>query len=340
MLVSVLLASISSAVPCCVQQPEAPAPPVFAILDLGPVRFFNPPATVSLNQSGQAVVNTPRGAVLWNEGVRTELVGLAVACDLNERLEVVGSSSDTPFLRAAVWRNGVVTAVGPFVQRESLAVAINEAGQIAGTYRVDDGGSTDRSFLQLESGWIDPGSLGGTDFVVFDLNAQRQLVGAGKNRFETMHAFLWKRGLPVDLDAFPDSAFTESFFTAINDDAIIVGQARRSSAPWTGFLWKNGLRVPLPVPSGFDSVEPQDLNRRRSIVGRLVRGGVERASLTEGATTHDLNLCLEPDTTGWELFNAVSINERGEIAGYGNKSGVFSAFLLRPVAATKHFAAQ
>lgn len=336
-----LLAAASMALVVSSRSPqgvEGGGPPIFSILDLGPVRFLSPEATVSLNASGQVALTTPRGAVLWNDGVSTELVGMAVACDLNERLEVVGSGSDTPFLRAAVWRAGVVSAVGPTVQRESLAMAINAQGAIVGTYRVDDGGSTDRSFLHRGSAWIDPGSLGGTDFLVKDVNGPLQLVGAGKNRFETAHAFLWKRGLPVDLDAFPDSAFTESYFQAINDDSIAVGAARQSSAPWTGFLWKNGLRVPLPVPAGFDALEPQDINLRRSIVGRLTQRQVERACLTEGTNTYDLNTLLEPGTTGWELLNAVSINDRGEIAGYGFHGGAFVGFLLRPATSAKRFA--
>ena len=275
-------------------------------------------------------LTAPDGAVLWNAGVRSRLEGLGGASDLNDRLEVVGWGDGPGLARAAVWREGVVTRVGPSVNvRESRAVAVNADGAVVGIYRLDDGGSTDRSFLSVEGRVLDPGGLGGTDLVVKDIDRTGLLVGIGMNRFEASHAFLWRRGSPIDLDPLPDNAFTTSGLEAVNDLGQAVGWAGQSTH-LPGCLWKGGRFHPLPLPPGFDALSPLDIDNRARIVGRLQRGSDERACLVEGSTVYDLNTQLETGTSGWQLLGATGINTRGEIVGYGFHSGVFVAFLLRP----------
>jgi len=319
---------------------ESPtSPPLYTIIDLGRIAFFfGAETTASINSNGQVALTTPDGAVLWNAGVRTRLEGLGGASDLNDRLEVVGWGDGPVLERAAVWREGVVTRVGPSVNvRESRAVAINADGAVAGIYRLDDGGSTDRSFLSVEDRVLDPGSLGGTDLVVKDLDRTGLFVGVGMNRFEATHAFLWRRGSPIDLDPVPDSAFTTSGLEAVNDLGLAVGWIRQATQ-LRGCLWKGGHFYPFPLPPGFDALSPIDIDNRARVVGRLQRGSEERACLVEGLTVYDLNTRLEAGTSGWELLGATGINSRGEIVGYGFHSGVFVGFLLRPSAlvASRH----
>lgn len=47
------------------------------------------------------------------------------------------------------------------------------------------------------------------------------------------------------------------------------------------------------------------------------------------AKLHDLNAMLEPGT-GWELVQALAINNRGEILGVGAREGEDRIVLLRP----------
>jgi hypothetical protein len=53
--------------------------------------------------------------------------------------------------------------------------------------------------------------------------------------------------------------------------------------------------------------------------------------VVENGKMWNLNSLITPNS-GWVLYIATAINERGEIVGQGKFQGHFRAFLLRPVA--------
>lgn len=103
----------------------------------------------AINDRGEVVgwwSNGPIHAFLWRGGVRTDLAlgEYSSAEDINNKGQVVGSrvTSSGP-VRAFLWDQGVVTDLQPSTQcdagERTLAVAVNQMGEVAGTASWDDG---------------------------------------------------------------------------------------------------------------------------------------------------------------------------------------------------------
>ena len=299
-------------------------------LDLGPIAFFNSTCTISINGQGQIAFTRPSGqSLLWENGKLQPLTGLSGVCDLNAREEVVGWVQGSPHRTAVIWCAGEVIPLGVGVL-ESLALGVNESGQVIGQYRVDDGGSTDRAFLWSQGGVRELVGLGGTDMIPADLNLFGQIVGGAKTPLEVTHAFLWTRGRMNDLSNLP-GIFGESVALAINDYGVVVGITR---PPFGNgllpFIFKSGTIHPLPTLPDTTETSPLAINLHSQIVGTSRAGTEERAIFIEGGRAYDLNDLVIPDAEPWELLGATDINDRGEIVGYGFHGGRFVGFLLRP----------
>lgn len=102
-----------------------------------------------------------------------------------------------------------------------------------------------------------------------------------------------------------------------------------------GFLWDRGSMTDLGTIAGYNG-EALAINDSGTIVGRLSAPGGRyadsRACLWTGGKSHDLNKFV-PRESDWVLYEAVDINNRGEIVCVGDNASVFGrrAFLLTPV---------
>jgi len=136
----------------------------------------------------------PGESFFWRNGVRTNLTFLAA--DLNNRGQVVGGS----FL----WEDGTYTYLGSLGGGGTLAQAINERGQVAGTSWTATG---ERHVFLWENGRMQ--DLGGISMDneiylinVRDLNERGQVVGD-----QTGNSMLWEAGTaPVVLGVIPQSS--------------------------------------------------------------------------------------------------------------------------------------
>jgi len=74
----------------------------------------------------------------------------------------------------------------------------------------------------------------------------------------------------------------------------------------------------------------RDINDSGAIVGGALIAGDEayHAFLYEDGAMHDLNDLIDPDA-GWELVNALGINNRGEIVAVGHCGDADRVVLLR-----------
>ena len=97
-----------------------------------------------------------------------------------------------------------------------------------------------------------------------------------------------------------------------------------------GFLEEKGKRTELGTLGGSFSVA-RDINNRGEIVGGSLTEGDEafHAFIFRGNRLLDLNDLLDPNE-GWEVLQAVGINNCGEIVGIGCQSGQDRIVLLRP----------
>jgi probable HAF family extracellular repeat protein len=150
--------------------------------------------------------------------------GAGEAADVNGYGVVVGTSTNAAGVdRAFVWENGVMRDVAAFEGRATHAHAINDAGQIMGTFDGPDHGV----FVWDNGVAHSVGSLGGNTWA-YGFGENGEVVGTSATASGEQHAFVWQNGQMIDLG--PGSA------RAINARGDIVG-----TSGTRGILWR---RVP------------------------------------------------------------------------------------------------
>jgi probable HAF family extracellular repeat protein len=132
----------------------------------------------------------------------------------------------------------------------------------------------------------------------------------------------------VDLGPFENN---RNDILALNDRGQCAGV---SANPQTGrieaFHQEKGLRRMLGTLGGSFSIA-RDLNNRGEVVGGSLTEGDEtfHAFIYRNNRLRDLNDCLEPEAR-WEVLQALSINDYGEILAIGCQDGEDRIVLLRP----------
>jgi probable HAF family extracellular repeat protein len=240
--------------------------------------------------------------------------GNSVALDINNEEQVVGQAETTdtdpftglPVYHAFFWESGVMTDLGTLGGNNSSAQAIDSLGRVTGfaeTSTVPDplwGIPPVDTFTWQNGTMTDLGKiLGGNFNSAYAINSHGWVAGNADLPGDlTAHAFVWINGTASELGPLPGD--TVSAVLDINNKGRMVGIS--AHAP--------DLLGP-PALSGF--VCPCN------------------AVVVQNGKMWDLNSLITPNS-GWVLYIATAINERGEIVGQGKFQGHFRAFLLRPVA--------
>jgi probable HAF family extracellular repeat protein len=165
--------------------------------------------------------------VLWKDGAIHDLGPVqgssAWVTGMNNRRQIVGyaaGSKSIPFL----WQDGVLTYLGSFADPvSSMANAINDRGEIAGSLQASDG--TARAVLWRDGAMVDLGQLPGSFYTAATgINNRGQVVGFALDLLNPgIHnrAFLWEDGRMIELAPRPGSAW--AIASAINDHGEITG---------------------------------------------------------------------------------------------------------------------
>ncbi|BCM92845.1 hypothetical protein IAD21_04729 [Abditibacteriota bacterium] len=212
----------------------------------------------ALNNHEQIVGESERRATLWEKGKPTLLATAAdylgsSARAINNKGQVAGIGSNKEGRRQAVlWSEGKMQALGTLPgDDQSIATAINDKGMVVGS------SGKNNSYEELPFVWekgkmemLTP--LDGRTWhnEVLGINNRDQIVGCGMQDGAYMHAVLWEKQFPKDLnDLIPaGSGLVLMKAMAINDQGQIIGEARDEKTQIHAFLLTPLEVVPAQAP--------------------------------------------------------------------------------------------
>lgn len=136
-------------------------------------------------------------AFLWNGNSMVDLDGpYGVAWDINNENTVVGYCKEAYVPGWGVrWENETGTSIPSMNE----AMGINNAGQIVGTYFVEDDYRSVNAIVWKDGLLTELVSLGGHWTLPTAINDAGQVVGASAIESRSYHAFLWSDGKMIDL---------------------------------------------------------------------------------------------------------------------------------------------
>jgi len=198
---------------------------------------------------------------------------------INQVGNVVGeSNSAAPMQRGFLWTPlGGLQNLGMLPgDVRSVAAAINNLNQIAGTSFAAGGASEDHAFVWSPgSGFVSLGLLPGATFgdsLAWGINNLGQVVGtSGLGAVPGSHAFLWSPSTGMmDLGA-PQDPFNVNFSLArdINDAGQVVGLGFTDNPQYSALLWTApGRFINLGVLPGFTTAsDALAINQLGHVVG-------------------------------------------------------------------------
>jgi probable HAF family extracellular repeat protein len=273
--------------------------------------------------------------------------GQAYSVNNNDR--IVGSVRTGGCCNHAVLFNSPVVPIidlGTLGGNHSAAYSINDVLQIVG-WATDDSGRHHATLFDHTGGGnnIDLGSLGAGWGYAFSINNHGQVVGWSADITLNSHATLFYPGDPCSNISLTPGWMGCAF--SINDNGQIVGFVGDAPADYEMCYDFPGAHATLfDSTGGGNNIYLGELggpfscafsvNNNGQIVGSAWTNGIAsdvRACLfdsTGGEDNVDLNFVID-ENLGWDLKVAYSINDEGQIVGYGiNPDGEGRAFLLNP----------
>lgn len=299
---------------------------------------------LKMNNRGEVVGESGRIAAVWSGGAVTTLPGLdsrSNAVGINDRGDIVGGAPAPGGTVAFVYSRGrmrFITLEPPYAEFSSYALAINNAGQVAGVGLAM--GEKRQGFLQTrgETQLID--TFGGESGNAVSINSAGDVVGDATypGRVpDQAHATLFRNGVLRDLGTL-GGHFSSAL--DINDAGQIVGSSDTELVATDGtsfpvrhaFLYQRGTMKDLGTLGGKFSTATA-INNAGVVVGAA---GLPSPPFATAAFVYARGKMIDLNTRvrlpeGWRLGTAQDINDSGQIlATASNPQGVDRTVLLTP----------
>lgn len=269
-----------------------------------------------------ATLAGPGAAALADPVYNITVIGGAgsASADINHRGDVVGHFTNGDITRGFVYTNSGFTEIATFGGQNSMAVAINDHGQVVGSASTSSGNN--HAFLFSGGTLHDLGTLGGAYSEAYDINNQGVIVGisakADAPNFVFRQGFRYAGGSMSALGTLPGGAGSDAY--AINNKGQIGGAASEGLDTFPEFpshavLYRNGS-FELLVPLGYGDSAVHGLNDRGQAVGGIpnqTSAHGSHAFLYDDGTMIDLGLLW----TGSDDSIASDINNHGQVVGNG-----------------------
>ena len=258
---------------------------------------------------------------------------------INNTGAVVGGSSgaDPDIRRAFRYAHGRMTDLGTLDRPLAGAAGINDAGSVVGSARVGDYYNV--AFLYKNGVMRSLGTMHGAQRSgAVAINNHGQIVGGGniapdfEPNSNDVHAFFYENGVMNDLGTLGGS---NSVANSINERGQVAGTsdiAPVDSGQQRAFIYtvKKGMRDLGTLPNGA-STRANAINNRGEVVGASLSAEGRAFLYQPGVGMRDLTDMLDP-ASGWVIVYATSINDHGQIVGFGCKQALCGPVQVDPVA--------
>ncbi len=288
----------------------------------------------AINDSSQVSFwdGTQSSNFIWQNGelipIGTLGDGWVDAMDINDSGKVVGLFYDnnTSNDRAFVSSNGNMSLLNvPGNIQNCAALGNNNSGTIVGWASADTGGSKAVKWQNGSMQYLTYGSVNSFNGQAHDVNSAGQIAGSYTNQNWESRGFVWYNGDLTEIGTLGGN-ITHAY--AINNVGQVVGQTRTANNNGRAFLWQNGTLISIQSKQALNSCA-WGLNDSGQVVGFQWINS-RTAFLYEDGETKNLNDLIDPNS-GWELTDAMAINNFGHIVGDGYYNGQRRAFLLKPI---------
>jgi len=254
--------------------------------------------TEAINDNGQVLGARNLGSTfLWENGKARKIgADFELPRGFNNKGQVIGAKGPHAFL----WDNGKMKDLGTLGGSRSVALAINDLGQVVGWAQLSIN-EDEHAFIWENGEMKDLGAFPGYNTsIARSINDKGHIVG-NAHALTRKRVFLWQDGKWQDLGIPPGSREIEA--TKINNAGQVVGLV------WVPevhcLLWENGRMQDLVLA---DYCQANDINDRGQVVGLSGKTGF----LWERGKMQSLNELIDPHS-GWRILGASHINNRGQI---------------------------
>lgn len=198
----------------------------------------------------------------------------------------------------------------------SRAFAVNDAGQVAGTYR--DAQGRLKGFIWDNGAMTTIEIEGAGDVQILSLNESGTMAGAVEQN-GIVQPLIWQNGTPILLNNFGGEIGSAY---GISDSGTVVGVSLNAANRFRAFMWSNGTAAELNAPAGS------------SYLFRINNSGVAGGYVEpDGDTVQSISavsgtmINFFPDTSGGET-RSYGIGSSGELLGNVKRNGVSTAVII------------